>query len=93
MDATTTGIVMIAAAVLVGGATAVRFRDRAGAPVAVVLFAASGVAAGTGALLLQEPIPDLLNWSVTVLFLAVVTPVHMFLVLGPARQEPARDRA
>ncbi len=54
---------------------------RIAAPLAFGLLAATGVAVGAGALLVQEH-AGAGDWVITLAALGVLTPVHMRLVLG-----------
>ena len=86
MDSTAAiGIALLATGTVAGSVTVFWLRSRV-SPIAVIaLFAAIGVVLGTGGLLVQDPVPDLTNWSVTVLALSLLTPIHFHLVLGRPR--------
>jgi hypothetical protein len=52
---------------------------------AVVALAVAGVAAGAGALLVQDRRIDLVNWAATLVLAGIFVPVHAWIALGPPR--------
>lgn len=76
------GVVLIAVGALLGCSVVFGLWHRLRVPIAFGLKALSGAAIGAGALLVQDD-ADAASWTVTIVALVVLTPLHARLVFGP----------
>jgi hypothetical protein len=83
-------VALLVVAALIGAGTAFLVRPRVPRPVTIAVLAAVGVAAGIGALALEDgPVPGI-DRALTLVLLAVMTPVHVLVVFGRPRAGAAR---
>ncbi|MEX2275539.1 MAG: hypothetical protein WEA10_08290 [Actinomycetota bacterium] len=85
MSSASTGPILIASGSTLILVAAFVLRTRIPHAYTMAVLAAAGVVLGTGGLLVQPGEPNLANWAVTVIVMAVMAPVHVHLVFGPPR--------